>query len=75
MVGTVLFRLEAVPTCWDNFAFSVAMAAAASGNIALIVCESSPDGRTLLDRPDAGRAEGTLAESTESLLVESEKAG
>jgi hypothetical protein len=40
-----LFLLEegGAPVCCVNFAFSVAMAAAASGNIALIVDGSSPE--------------------------------
>lgn len=40
-----LFRLDdgGFPVCWVNLAFSVAMAAAASGNIALMVDGSSPE--------------------------------
>ena len=57
-----LFRLEdgGAPVCCVNFAFSVAIAAAASGNMALIVDGSSPEclfapgvggGRFILEPP------------------------
>ncbi len=42
---TALFLLDggALPVCWVNSAFFFAMAAAASGNMALIVDESRPE--------------------------------
>src|SRR4051812_38305546 len=44
---TMLFLAEVggLPVCWVNFAFSVAIAAAASGNMALMVDGSRPDWR------------------------------
>ena len=45
---TALFRLDVEPVCCANSAFFFAIAAAASGNIALIVEESRPEFRLAL---------------------------
>jgi hypothetical protein len=68
-----LFRLEVggFPFCCVNFAFSVAIAAAASGNIALIVEASSPE--CLLASPGVlgGWVKEFLDPSTLSLFMAS----
>jgi hypothetical protein len=67
-----LFRLEegGFPVCWVNLAFSVAMAAAASGNIALIVEGSSPE-CLFVDGVAGGRANEFREPSTLSLFMAS----
>ena len=67
-----LFRFEVggLPVCCVNLAFSVAMAAAASGNMALMVDESSPDCRLPIEMAEFRDIE-FLAESTFSLFIAS----
>lgn len=67
-----LLRLEdgGFPVCCVNLAFSVAMAAAASGNMALMVDGSSPECR-LVDVKVELRAKEFRVESTLSLFIAS----
>lgn len=69
---TTLFRLEdgGFPVCWVNLAFSVAMAAAASGNMALIVEGSSPE-CLFVEGVAGGRLKELRAPSTLSLFMAS----
>lgn len=74
MVGaaTALLRFDegGAPVCCVNFAFSVAMAAAASGNMALMVEGSRPDWRLPVAVLE-GRTMEFLAESTFNLFMAS----
>lgn len=67
-----LFRFDEgeLPVCWVNFAFSVAMAAAASGNMAVMVDGSSPECR-FDDDMAAVREYEFRPESTFSLFIAS----
>jgi hypothetical protein len=67
-----LFRLEegGFPVCCVNFAFSVAIAAAASGNMALIVDGSSPE-CLFAEGVAGGRVKEFLEPSTLSLFIAS----
>ena len=67
-----LFRLDdgGFPVCWVNFAFSVAIAAAASGNIALMVDGSSPE-CLLTPGVVGGRVREFLLPSTLNLFIAS----
>jgi hypothetical protein len=67
-----LFRLEdgGFPVCCVNFAFSVAIAAAASGNMAFIVEGSSPE-CLFAEGVAGGRVNEFLDPSTLSLFIAS----
>jgi hypothetical protein len=69
-----LFRLEegGFPVCCVNLAFSVAIAAAASGNMALIVDGSSPE-CLFVEGVAGGRVKEFLDPSTLSLFIASLK--
>jgi hypothetical protein len=68
-----LFRLEegGLPVCWVNLAFSVAIAAAASGNIALIVDGSRPECLLVVEGVAGGRVNELRDPSTLSLFIAS----
>lgn len=71
---TALFLLEegGLPVCCVNLAFSVAMAATASGNIAFILSLSRPD-CLLVEEDIGGRDRGLRGPSTFSLFAASAK--
>lgn len=70
MARLLRFDEGGFPVCWVNLAFSVAMAAAASGNMALIVEASRPECRLVDDMVEL-RANEFRAESTLSLFMAS----